>query len=196
VPHKFSPRSIKKLLCADRFADIDIAGFLKGMGLASGMTFADIGCGPGFFTRYAMDVVGREGLVYAVDVQQEMLDALKETLGADNLRVLLSADALEESSIGSLPIEDASIDFVLCAYTLHEASCASGFLGEMQRVMKPGATLVIIDWDKLRENHGPPYEDRIPEKETEVLITNAGLQVVEKSTFSSTHYLFRAIKSD
>jgi ubiquinone/menaquinone biosynthesis C-methylase UbiE len=191
MPHKFSPRSIEKLLRSDRFANLDIADFLRGMGLGIGMTFADVGCGPGFFTRYALDVVGLTGLVYAVDAQQEMLDAVRESLGADNLRVLLSPSPGE-----SLPMEDGSIDFVFCAYTLHETACAKDFLAEIKRVMKSGARLVIIDWDKLRETHGPPFEDRISKKDTEVLINNVGLKILKKSIFSTTHYLFKATRSD
>lgn len=189
MPHLFSPRSIERLMRPDRFGDLNVGGFLSDMGLEPGMTFVDIGCGPGFFTRPALDVVGPGGLVYAVDVQQEMLQALKDRLWAENLRPLLSPD-------GSLPMEDGCVDLALCAYVLHEAASAESFLGEIKRVMKAGAKLIIIDWDRLREENGPPYADRVSRNEAAGLIRGAGLNIVNESVFSSSHYLFQITKSD
>jgi len=189
VPHKFSPHSIEKLLRPDRFGDLDICGLFRNMGLDLSMTFADIGCGPGFFSRYALEVVGPGGLVYGVDMQQDMLDALQGNIRAENLLPVLSSEE-------SLQIDDGCVDFVFCAYVLHEALCAKSFLGEVKRVMKDNARLLIIDWDKLREEHGPPYGDRVSRGEASELIKGAGLRVLQEGTFSATHYLFLATKGD
>jgi len=189
VAHKFSPQSIEKLLRPDRLGDLDICDFFRSMGLDLSMTFADIGCGPGFFSRYALDVVGPGGLVYAVDMQQDMLDALRGNIRAENLLPVLSSEE-------SLPIEDGCVDFALCAYVLHEALSAESFLGEVKRVMKDSARLLIIDWDKLREEHGPPYDDRISREDARGLIRGAGFKVLQEGTFSTTHYLFLATKGN
>ena len=38
-----------------------------------GMKIMDIGCGPGFFTLPMAELTGKDGLVIAVDIQDEML---------------------------------------------------------------------------------------------------------------------------
>ncbi len=187
MPHKFSPHSIERLLRSDRFGDLDVCGFLREMGLDLSMTFADIGCGPGFFSEFALKIVGSEGLVYAVDMQQEMLDSLPVKIKAENLIPVLS---LEES----LPIEDSCVDFVFSAYVLHEVLSTEDFLGEIKRVMKDDARLLIIDWDRLREEDGPPYDDRVSRGQAAGLLKGAGFSVIKEGVFSKTHYLFLAQK--
>ena len=44
--------------------------------LRSGMTFADIGCGDGYFTLLAAKKVGETGKVYAVDIDPEGIEKL------------------------------------------------------------------------------------------------------------------------
>ncbi len=189
MPHKFNPHSIAKLLRPDRFGDLDICAFFRAMGLDLSMTFADIGCGPGVFSRYALEVVGPRGIVYGIDMQQDMLDALRGNIQAENLLPVLSTEE-------SLQVDDSCVDFAFCAYVLHEALCAESFLAEVKRVMKDNARLLIIDWDKLREEHGPPYEDRISRVEASGLLRGAGFRVLQEGTFSATHYLFLASKGD
>ena len=53
---------------------------LKNVGVAKGMTMADLGSGPGFFTITMAQATGEKGLVYAVDSNLSMLNALKENI--------------------------------------------------------------------------------------------------------------------
>ena len=56
--------------------------FLKNAGLRSGDTVVDVGCGPGFMTLPAAELVGPNGRVYAVDIKQPMLN-LVDTRAAE-----------------------------------------------------------------------------------------------------------------
>ena len=49
-----------------------LAPFVK-----EGMTVLDVGCGPGFFSVELAKLVGRTGKVISVDLQQGMLDMLR-----------------------------------------------------------------------------------------------------------------------
>ena len=53
---------------------------LKNAGVVKGMTMADLGSGPGFFTIPMAKATGEKGLVYAVDSNLTMLNALKENI--------------------------------------------------------------------------------------------------------------------
>ena len=53
--------------------------------LKEGMTFADIGCGDGFFTILASKKVGENGKVYAVDVDPQGIEKLKNKAKTEKL---------------------------------------------------------------------------------------------------------------
>ena len=53
-----------------RFVGLGVADFLEEAGLGSGMTMVDYGCGPGFVTLRAGEMVGPAGRVYALDIHE------------------------------------------------------------------------------------------------------------------------------
>ena len=70
-----------------------------------GDTVLDIGCGPGLFTRAIARKVGDNGLVIAVDVQDRMLEILKEKAQKEGL---ISRIRLHKAGPQSLGLEDRS----------------------------------------------------------------------------------------
>jgi ubiquinone/menaquinone biosynthesis C-methylase UbiE len=86
--HKFDPKRIDILISEERKKELDPLKYLKEKGLKKGMTFADIGCGPGFFVFPASEIVGEKGKVYALDTQQEMLNELNKRRPSENVVVL------------------------------------------------------------------------------------------------------------
>ena len=66
---------------------------LVGVGLSERQTVVDFGCGPGFLTVPAAKVVGPLGRVYAVDIEQRMLDVVEARAadaGVENVSAVLS----------------------------------------------------------------------------------------------------------
>jgi ubiquinone/menaquinone biosynthesis C-methylase UbiE len=186
-PHKFSPKSIEKLLRKDRLGKITGGEFLRKMGLKPGMAFADVGCGPGFFARPAAKIVGKRGGVYAIDTQKEMLRELKKRTRAKNIITLLSGE-------NRIPLRQGAADFALLAFVLHEASSKGRFLKEVKRILKKGATVVVFDWEKKKEDQGPPYGERVPRAMAVELVKKAGFSIKKVSPFSASHYIVTADK--
>jgi ubiquinone/menaquinone biosynthesis C-methylase UbiE len=91
----------------------------------------DLGCGTGltipFLQEQGWDVVG-------VDVSEDQLSRARERLGED--AELLVADGQE------LPFDDASFDAVVSLLTHTDVDDLSRFFRELQRVLRPGGTLV------------------------------------------------------
>ena len=187
MPHKFSPQNIERLLRKDRLGDKRPGELLKEAGLKKGMVFADIGCGPGFFSMAASRVVGKKGIVYAVDTQEEMIAELKKRIAEKNILPLKS----EENSV---PVDGAAVDFALLAYVLHETEVKGVFLKEAKRILKDGGTLLVIDWEKIVEEHGPPFEERIFREDAAALLREAGFTVKTVSSLNPSHYLIKAEK--
>src|SRR6267142_1605193 len=69
---------------------------LPALKLRRGDAVADIGCGSGYYTRRLAHAVGTNGVVYAVDIQQEMLELLTNKLAAEkilNVKPVLGTEA-------------------------------------------------------------------------------------------------------
>ena len=65
---KFDPRKKDQLTAPEREEKLHPKALLQSFGLQAGNFMADIGCGPGFFTIPAAEIVGPNGKVYAADM--------------------------------------------------------------------------------------------------------------------------------
>ena len=76
--HKFDPAKLDRLLAPERYEQLDIHRILSLLPITHYQTVADIGCGPGFFTIPLAKTLW-EGKMYALDIQEEMLEACRRT---------------------------------------------------------------------------------------------------------------------
>lgn len=184
MPHKFSPASVAKLEDPRRFHPSSPLEILEGAGLREGMRVADVGCGVGVFALPAALLVGGDGIVYAVDPQEAMLSILRErasAAGVGNIRPLRSSEE-------RIPIPGGVLDLVLMVDVLHELE-GDGTLKEVRRILRPGGTLVVIDWRRDgREDMGPPREERVPEDEVVRRLSSLGFESLKKIGAGEEHY--------
>ncbi|MHA1934560.1 MAG: class I SAM-dependent methyltransferase [Candidatus Thorarchaeota archaeon] len=126
---------------------------VEALGLESGMNVVEVGCGPGTFTVDVAHAIQPDGVVYAVDIQEDMLNQLRITMeqkSVDNIVPIL-ADAG-----GRMPIEDGFADAAFGVTVLPEIPDKIGALKEIRRVLRIGglfadAELVIDpDWPLRR----------------------------------------------
>jgi ubiquinone/menaquinone biosynthesis C-methylase UbiE len=185
MPQRFDTRKRFHLLSEERTAALQPEKLLRELGLSEGMTIADIGCGPGFFTIPAAQIVGPTGVALAADIQGEMLSAVRSRAlehGLTNVRIVKTNDR-------EIPIPPGTCDFALLAFTLHEIEHRASFLHRAARALKPHGRLWALEWDKVEGPIGPPMEDRITPDELVADAMAAGLRVVEERALTSDQYL-------
>ena len=187
MTHKFSPEKLEKLLRADRLGHITPEEFLREAGLKTGMTFMDIGCGPGFFTIPGAKVVGDSGSVFALDTQEEMLNELRKRTDSGIIKIIKNEESV-------FPIESSSIDFALLVFVLHEVADTEKFLMEVRRVLKDGGVFVLVDWEELEEESGPPMAERVSRERARQYLTHAGFAVRDEKALNPSNYRIIAIK--
>lgn len=110
---------------------------LKAAGLKSGQKVLEVGCGPGFFTIPAAKIVGKEGLIYAVDIHPLAIARVKgkiEREGIENVKPVLG----NASNTG---VPDQSVDLAFLFGLRYIAGGLEGVISEMHRILKPGAVL-------------------------------------------------------
>ena len=109
--------------------------------IEEGAVVVDIGCGAGMDLLLAAKSVGRRGRAIGVDMTEAM---------ADNARASARAAELENVDVRlgdamALPLEDASVDFVISNGVLNLTSDKSVAYGEVFRVLKPGGKFLYAD---------------------------------------------------
>jgi ubiquinone/menaquinone biosynthesis C-methylase UbiE len=162
--------------------------------LAPGITFLDLGCGQGNYALAASAIMGSTGAIYAVDLWEEGIAALKERAareGVNNLKALVSPAS-------QVPLRDQSVDVGFMATVLHdlvEAGTATGALTEVARVLKPGGLLAIVEFEKLDGPPGPPRHIRLDPGEVEKLVAPYGFNRQKTKNLGPYNYLITFIKS-
>lgn len=187
--HKFNPGDFKKLESEERYRimppDILVKEIIKISSIynpeCNVLSFADIGCGSGFFSiPFIKETLGKNNginvKVYAVDISKEMLerfrDKLKESLGGNDMPGVETV----ESSETAIPIKDASMDILLVAHVFHEVADKKSYINEIKRILKPGGVIFLVDWKK-EDNlppMGPPLKERVSREESADILCGAG----------------------
>ena len=109
--------------------------------IAEGMTVLDLGCGPGFFTIDIAQMVGKSGRVIASDLQEGMLQKLKEKIQGTELEERITLHMCEHNRIGIAE----QVDFVLAFYMVHEVPNQGDFFKEIGLLLKPGGQVLIVE---------------------------------------------------
>lgn len=153
--------------------------------IRDGMRVVDIGAGSGFYSIEVGKRVGGQGRVYAVDVQRDLLDKLKNTAqlaGVNNIEIVWG----NAEKIGGTKLREGVADRIILSNTLFqiEEKDRGNLALELKRLMKPGAKLLVIDW-----TGGSPLSPKtlVPQLVAEGVFTKVGL-VLEKSFDAGDHH--------
>jgi ubiquinone/menaquinone biosynthesis C-methylase UbiE len=106
-----------------------------------GMTVLDVGCGRGWFTIPLARMVGSQGRVIAVDIQQQMLDVLQRRAEKAALADRIEIHKCRQDQLGVA----AGLDFALAFAMVHEAPDQHRLLGEIYACLKPGGRLLVAE---------------------------------------------------
>jgi ubiquinone/menaquinone biosynthesis C-methylase UbiE len=115
---------------------------LDALKIRPGDVVADVGAGVGYFSLRLARRVGKAGRVFAVDIQQAMLDRLKDVRDAqklDNLELILGTETDPK-----LPVN--SIDLVLMVDVYHEFSRPAEMMEKIRGALKPAGRLVLVEY--------------------------------------------------
>ena len=120
--------------------------WLEKSGLKKGHLYLEEGIGIGTSPILASRIVGKDGMVYALDNQPLHIAILfirSRIRGIKNIRLIFS-DAAETG------LEDKSIDTIFICDAFHEFTNKRSTVLELFRVLKPGGNLAI--WDENKKN--------------------------------------------
>ena len=109
----------------------------------------DFGCGPGFFTRAFAKRSGENGLVYAADLQEDMLAIVRVKMDDEGLGRQVKTHQCRPDSIG-LPQEmNGTFDVATAIFVVHEVPDPEKLFLEIASLLRPGGTFFFSE---------PPFE--------------------------------------
>jgi len=106
------------------------------------MTVADFGCGPGFFARKASELVGENGTLIAIDIQEGMLTMLRERIAGTPIEKRIRPYRCGPNHLG---LSDQH-DLVYSFYVMHEVPDRERVIRELCDLIKPGGTIFLMDF--------------------------------------------------
>jgi ubiquinone/menaquinone biosynthesis C-methylase UbiE len=109
--------------------------------IEEGMTVLDIGCGPGFFSIDMAQMVGTSGRVIASDLQEGMLQKLRDKIQGTELEERITLHKCEENKVGV----SVNVDFILAFYMVHEVPNPKKFFEEIKSILKPNGQVLIVE---------------------------------------------------
>ena len=150
---------------------------ILGRYIKDGMTILDLGCGPGFFSVEIAKMIGKSGKVIAADLQEGMLQKLRNKIKGTDIEKRIKLHKCEENRIGIVD----KVDFVLAFYMVHEVPSQGNLLREIQSILNSNGKVFIIE---------PKFH--VSKKAFEEMINNIkdiGFEIIEKPKL----FLSRAI---
>ena len=109
-----------------------------------GEVVADIGCGSGYISRRIAKKIGAKGIVYGVDIQQEMLDLLAKRMAM--FRIENVKPIMGEVTDPKLPPE--SCDTMIMVDVYHEFDQPFEMTTNMVKALKNGGRIVFVEFRK------------------------------------------------
>ena len=117
------------------------------LGIADAMRVVDLGAGSGFYTIEAAKKVGSRGMVYAVDIQEDLVNRIKNSaglIGLHNIEVVIG----NIEKLGGTKLRENIADRIILSNTLFQVGPADrdNLALETKRLLKSGGKLMVIDW--------------------------------------------------
>lgn len=175
----------------------DPEAILRSLGIRPGMTVVDLCCGDGYFTAPLAKIVG--GRVYALDIDQQMLDQARNEVARQGASVAkwFCDDARDLDSLIHEPV-----DYVLMANTFHGVPDQIGLARAVANILTPRGSFAIVNWHPIpREQtkvldkpRGPKTEMRMSPDQVRAVVEPAGFELADLVEFPPYHYgaIFRA----
>ncbi len=175
---------IQRLLSPQRDASLETLAILSFSGISYRDRVADIGCGPGYFTiPLAKALV--EGKLYALDIDNEMLDACRERVAQARMGnvEILKCEEFDSS------LEAGSLDGIFLAFVIQQSPDKPRFLKAVRQLLRPRGWGAILEWYRKETETGPPLERRVDPEQMEELVKSAGFRYLGWRDLNGDQYM-------
>jgi ubiquinone/menaquinone biosynthesis C-methylase UbiE len=126
----------------------------KTAGLQPGMQVLDIACGPGFTACELAKIVGKQGFVTGVDINEELIAVAHQAKESEKINNV----SFSLGNLYDLELPENRYDFVYARFVFQHLKKPETALINLRKVLKPGGTLCILDIDDNWTSFSPGSE--------------------------------------
>jgi ubiquinone/menaquinone biosynthesis C-methylase UbiE len=181
----FPPTDLSVLESPDRAAWQKPDLIMDALRIAENATVADVGAGSGFFTVRLARRVGPNGIVYAEDIQQLMLESIKRRVSREGLKNVITR--LGTATNANLP--KGALDAVLLVDVLDDETDRIRLLRHLAESLKPQGRIGIVNYQPGEGGPGPEPQRRLDRAVVESEVAAAGLRVLDRATLPFQYLL-------
>lgn len=134
---------IKLLESERRQSELQVAKVIESLKVKPGQRIADIGSGSGLFTRPLAKQAGSKGVVYAVDIDPELIKYVEKTAAEQNLTNIKTIMGAEDD-----PKLPEKVDLIVIIDTLHHIANQPTYLKGLKKYLNPKGRIALIDFTK------------------------------------------------
>jgi len=117
---------------------------LIGSYVEPGMRVLDVGCAMGFFSLALAGMVGSEGTVVAVDLQERMIRSLAKRARRRGYQDIIESRVCRADSL-LIDDLDGRMDLALAIHVVHEVPDPPRLMREVHRSLRPGAKFYVSE---------------------------------------------------
>lgn len=180
----FAPQDLGLLNAADRDQWQKPDEIMDALRIAEGSIVADLGAGDGWFTVRLARRVGPNGLIYAEDIQQPMLEEISRRIQRENLPWV--RPILGTATDPSLP---PGLDAILIVDVYHEMDDPVALLKNAARSLRPNGRIGVVDFLPGGGGPGPAPDQRVDAKAVIKDAEAAGLRLIAQETVPPFEFL-------
>ena len=187
----FPPEDLGVLEGPDRDAWQEPELIMDALGIFDGAVVADVGAGGGWFTVRLAQRVGPNGLVYAEDIQPQMIESINRRVrraGLTNVQAIIGTP--------SNPMLPGPIDALLMVEVYSQIEDPVTLLRNVMPRLKPGGRVGIVEYRLDGGGPGPPLDERV---EPETVIRDAqtaGFRLLAREDDFRYQYLLVFVRND
>ena len=159
---------------SDREKEENVSNLIENMRIKSNDTIADIGAGSGYHA-FRMAPLAKNGLVYAVDIQDEMLMSIEKTKESSKIRNIDTVLGSEKN----VYLPKNSVDKILMVDVYHEFSYPLEMIASIKKALKPNGELFLIEYRAEDPNVPIKKIHKMTEKQAVKEMEAAGFKLKE-----------------
>jgi predicted methyltransferase len=158
---------------------------MDALGIADGSRVADLGAGGGWFTTRLARRVGPNGIVYAEDIQREMIESIRRRVDREGLKNVETKLGVPDD-----PRLPPNLHAILIVDTYTQFRDPVGVLRNAGAALAAAGRLGIVDFKPDGSGGpGPALEERVGPEVVERDAALAGLKLYSRETFLRYQYL-------
>jgi cyclopropane fatty-acyl-phospholipid synthase-like methyltransferase len=172
---------IKTLESEQRVKGLQVDRVIEVLKISPGQKVVDLGSGSGLFTRPIARQAGEKGMVYAIDIDPELLKHIEKSAQENKINNIRTVLATEDD-----PKIPEPVDLIIIIDTLHHIKNRPAYLKNLRRYLQPSGRIAVIDFSRT----WPPGHEEMKYSldDLDGWMKSAGFSRIEKHDFLDNNF--------